>query len=103
MPKVVFEADTHPQLVAQVKRWLASAQAGPEGQLSVAQAIEQGAELTRDALRVIAAAAPRPVVDHDVVRTGGTVLKTMGEKGRSAVFEVNVIIARQILKQLHGV
>jgi hypothetical protein len=130
MPKVVFEADTHAQIVAQVRRWLASTEAVPEGQLSMAQAIEQGAELTKDALRVIAAAAPKPVGDSEVVKaltgmgykatdatkerlvsgldqleqmTGGSVLKTVSDKGRSAVYEMNVIIAKQILKQLHGV
>jgi hypothetical protein len=130
MPKVVFEADTHAEIVAQVKRWLASVDAGPEGQLTVSQAIEQGAELTKDALRVIAAAAPRPVADNDVVRaltdmgykatdvtkdtlvagldqleqvTGGRVLRTVSQKGRSAMYQMNVTIARQVLKQLHGV
>jgi hypothetical protein len=130
MPKVVFEGDSHQEIVAQVKRWLASAQSGPEGQLSVAQAIEQGAGVTKDALRIIASAAPRPVVDSDVLKaltgmgykatdvtrdrlvqgldqleqmTGGSVLRMVSERGRAAVYEMNVTIAKQILKQLHGV
>ena len=130
MPKVVFEADTHAEIVAQVRRWLASVEVGPEGQLSVSQAIEQGAELTKDAVRVIAAAAPRPVGDSEVAQalagmgykatdvtrdalvagldqleqlTGGSVFKTVSEKGRSAAYQMNVSIAKQILKQLHGV
>jgi hypothetical protein len=130
MPKVVFEGDTHAEIVRQVRRWLASCQPGAEGQLSVSEAIEQGAELTKDALRVIAAAAPEPVGGSDVVRaltgmgykatdvtretlvaglgqleqmTGGSVLRSVSEKGRSAVYQMNVTIAKQILKQLHGV
>jgi hypothetical protein len=130
MPKVVFEADTHAEIVSQVKRWLASTQPGVEGHLSVTQAVEQGAELTKDALRVIAAAAPKPVADNEVVKaltgmgykatdvtratlvtgldqlermTGGAVLHTVSEKGRNAAYQMNVTIARQILKQLHGV
>ena len=128
MPKVVFEGDTHAEIVAQVRHWLASTQ--PEGQLSVTQAIEQGAELTKDALRVIAAAAPKPVADNEVVKaltdmgykatdvtrgtlvagldqleqmTGGSVLRSVSEKGRTAMYQMNSTIARQILKQLHGV
>jgi hypothetical protein len=130
MPKVVFEADTHPEIVAQVREWLASTQAEIDGQLTITQAIEQGADLTKDALRIIAAAAPKPVVDSEVVKaltgmgykatdvtkerlvsgldqleqmTGGSVLRSVSERGRNAVYEMNVNIAKQILKQLHGV
>jgi hypothetical protein len=130
MPKVVFEADTHQQIVTQVRRWLASADADTEEHLSPTQAVEQGAELTKDALRVIASAAPRPIAEREVVRlltgmgyratdltkdcllssldqldhlTGGRLVRTVSEKGRSAVYEMNVVIARQLLKQVHGV
>jgi hypothetical protein len=129
MPKVIFEADTQAEIVAQVKRWLASLEADDEGQLSVAQAVEQGAELTKDALRIIAAAAPKPVAQNDVVKgltdmgykatdatkkavldgldnvetlTGGSVLRSIGARGRSAVYEMNVSVAKQVLKTLHG-
>lgn len=34
--------------------------------------------------------------------TGGSVLRTVSEKGRNAVYEMNVTIAKQILKSLHG-
>ena len=100
-----------------------------DGSISVSQAIEQGAEVTKDALRIIAAAAPKPVAENDVVKaltdmgykatdatkarlvqgldqvedlTGGSVLKTVSERGRNAVYEMNVVIAKQILKNLHG-
>lgn len=129
MPKVIFEGDTQAEIVAQVKRWLASTEAEVDGSISVSQAIEQGAEVTKDALRIIAAAAPKPVAESDVVKaltdmgykatdatkarlvqgldqvedlTGGSVLKTVSERGRNAVYEMNVVIAKQILKNLHG-
>jgi hypothetical protein len=129
MPKVIFEGETQAEVVSQVKRWLASLNADEEGQITVAQAIEQGAELTKDALRIIAAAAPKPIAQNEVVKaltdmghkatdvtkvrlverlgqvedlTGGSVLRTVSTKGRSAVYEMNVTIAKQILKSLHG-
>jgi hypothetical protein len=129
MPKVIFEGDTQAEIVAQVKRWLQSTEAELDGSISVSQAIEQGAEVTKDALRIIAAAAPKPVAESDVVKaltdmgykatdatkarlvqgldqvedlTGGSVLKTVSERGRNAVYEMNVVIAKQILKNLHG-
>lgn len=129
MPKVIFEGDTQAEIVAQVKRWLASTDAELDGSISVSQAIEQGAEVTKDALRIIAAAAPKPVAENEVVKaltdmgykatdatkarlvqgldqvedlTGGSVLKTVSERGRNAVYEMNVVIAKQILKNLHG-
>ncbi|MFN8039434.1 MAG: hypothetical protein U0Q07_09505 [Acidimicrobiales bacterium] len=129
MPTLTFTADTHQELVGQVKRWLASLEADDEGSISVRQAVEQGAELTKDALRIIASAAPKPVAQNDIVKaltdmgykatdatkervvdglgnvedlTGGSVLRTVSEKGRNAVYEMNVTIAKQILKSLHG-
>jgi hypothetical protein len=129
MPKVIFEGDTQQEIVAQVKRWLASLQADDEGSITVQQAIEQGAELTKDALRIIASAAPKPIAQSDLVKaltdmgykatdatkhrlveglqsveelTGGSVLKQVSDRGRSAVYEMNVNIAKQILKTLHG-
>ena len=129
MPKVIFEGETQAEIIAQVKRWLVSTEANEDGSITVTQAIEQGAELTKDALRIIASAAPKPIAENDVVKaltdmgykatdatkerlveglvqvedlTGGSVLKTVSAKGRNAVYEMNVIIAKQILKSLHG-
>lgn len=129
MPKVIFEGDTQAEIVAQVKRWLQSTESEMDGSITVSQAIEQGAEVTKDALRIIAAAAPKPVAENEVVKaltdmgykatdatkarlvsgldqvedlTGGSVLRTVSEKGRNAVYEMNVVIAKQILKNLHG-
>jgi hypothetical protein len=129
MPKLIFEADTQQELVVQVRRWLTSLEADDDGSLSVTQAITQGAELTKDALRVIASAAPKPVAQNDLVKsltemgykatdatskalvdgldsveslTGGSVLKTVSERGRNAVYQMNVAVAKQVLKTLHG-
>lgn len=129
MPKVIFEAETHPELVAQVKRWLTSLKVEDDGSITVQEAISQGAELTKDALRIIAGAAPKPIAQNEVVKaltemgykatdatkerlveglgsvedlTGGSVLKQVSDRGRSAVYEMNVTIAKQILKQLHA-
>jgi hypothetical protein len=127
MPKVIFEGETQQEIVAQVKRWLVSMEADDAGSISISQAVEQGAGLTKDALRIIAAAAPKPVAENDVVKaltdmgykatdatkerlvdglrnvetlTGGSVLQTVSERGRSAVYEMNVNIAKQLLKTL---
>ena len=129
MPKLTFEADTQQELVVQVKRWLASLEADDDGALSMSQAITQGAELTKDALRVIASAAPKPVAQNDLVKsltemgykatdatsralvdgldsvetlTGGSVLRQVSARGRSAVYQMNVAVAKQVLKTLHG-
>ncbi len=68
MPKLIFEGDTQQELVIQVRRWLASLEADDDGAISVSQAIEQGAGLTKDALRIIASAAPKPIAQNDVVK-----------------------------------
>jgi hypothetical protein len=129
MPKVIFEGETQQEIVAQVKRWLTSLEADDAGSITLNQAIAQGAELTKDALRIIASAAPKPIAENEVVKaltdmgykatdatkerlvegleqvedlTGGSVLKTVSAKGRNAVYEMNVIIAKQILKTLHA-
>jgi hypothetical protein len=130
MPKLTFEADTQQELVAQVKRWLASLEADDDGSITVTQAISQGAELTKDALRVIASAAPKPVAQNDLVKsltemgykatdatskalvdglgnvetlTGGSVLRQVSQRGRSAMYQMNSKVAKQVLKTLHGV
>lgn len=129
MPKLIFEADTQAELVTQVRRWLISLESDDDGSLSVTQAVNQGAELTKDALRIVAAAAPSPVAQNDVVKSltemgykatdatskaivdglgsvealsGGSVVRTVGDRGRSAVYQMNVAVAKQVLKTLHG-
>lgn len=124
---VIFEGENHADVVRQVKEWLVTVEE-PE-HLTAAEAIEQGAGLYKDALRIIAAAAPRPVAENEIVKSltemgyratdatkerlldglarveevsGGTLVKDVRETGRQAVFEMNTTIAKQILRQLRG-
>ena len=89
----------------------------------------QGAELTKEALRVIAAAAPEPIAQNEVVKaltsagykvtdtakdalvdsldsveelTGGSVLKMARDARRSAMYQMNSAIAKQVLRALRG-
>jgi hypothetical protein len=68
MPSLTFDGETHGEIVQKVRRWLASIEGAEEGDLSVAEAISRGAELTKDALRIIASAAPSPVAESDIVK-----------------------------------
>lgn len=129
MPKLTFEAETQQELVMQVRRWLASLEVDDDGSISVSQAINQGAGLTKDALRIVASSAPRPVAQNEIVKgltemgyratdatsralvdgldsvealTGGSVLRQVSEKGRSAVYQMNAAVAKQILRTLTG-
>ena len=70
MPELKFSARTHPELVRQVRDWLATA----EGERTLSDVIIESSELTKDALRIIAAAAPAPVAESDLVKT----LTTLG-------------------------
>ena len=126
---VTFEGEDHAHVVKQVQEWLATVEAEPEGQLSPAEAIAQGADLTKDALRIIASAAPGRIAQNEVSQrltgmgykptdatknalvtgvgatedaTGGGVVKEVRDTGRDAIYEMNVAVAKQILKQFHG-
>jgi hypothetical protein len=128
MASLTFEGETHGEIVQKVKRWLQSVEKGEEvTKLTPAEAIERGAELTKDALQVIAAAAPDRVASSEVVKaltgmgykatdqtkdavinaldsieemTGGSIVKKAEDASRSIVYEMNATIARQILKAL---
>lgn len=129
MATLSFDGETHGELVVKVRRWLASLEGEDAGQLTPAEAIEQGAELTKDALRVIASAAPSPIAQSELVKaltgmgykatdatkqtlidgldsveelTGGSVVKLARDASRSAVYQMNATIARQILRSLKG-
>ncbi len=129
MPSVTFEGDTHDEIVAQVRRWLESAVPQSDEQLSPQQAIAQGAEVTKDALRIIAAASPAPVAQNELVKlltemgyratdttrdalvdgidqlrglTGDGVVSTAGDKASSVVYEMNAQIAKQLLRSLRA-
>src|SRR3954453_18523860 len=80
MATLSFEGESHGEIVQKVRRWLASLEGQEEGDITVAEAITQGAELTKDALRIIAAAAPSPIADNEVVKA----LTGMGYKATDA-------------------
>jgi hypothetical protein len=128
MATLSFEGETQAEILAKVKRWLASLE-GEEELRTPAEAISAAAELTKEALRVIASSAPAPVAQSEVVKgltamgyqvtdaassavidaldamsevTGDRVLKRVRDMGTSAVFEMNKAIATQILKGVQG-
>ena len=127
MPTLSFEGETHGEILVKVKRWLASLDESSEANLSAVEAIEQGAELTKDALRIIASAAPAPIAQSELLKgltnmgykatdatkgalvsgldsieeaTGGSVVRQVSKAGRRAAYEMNSTIARQVLKSL---
>jgi len=128
MASLTFDGETHAELVQKVRRWLQSVERGEEvTKLTPAEAIERGAELTKDALQIIAAAAPDRVASSEVVKaltgmgykateqtkdavinaldsieelTGGSVLQRAEDASRSIFYEMNATIARQVLKSL---
>ena len=129
MPSLTFEGETHGEIVVKVRRWLASIESNDDSLLSPVEAINQGAELTKDALRIIASAAPAPIAQSEVLKgltnmgykatdatkgavvagldsieevTGGSVVKQVSKAGRRAAWEMNSTIARQVLKTLRG-
>ena len=127
MASLTFEGETHGEIVQKVRRWLASLEGEEEGHLTPVEAIEQGAEITKEALRIIASAAPEPIAQSDVVKsltgagykvtetvkkslidgldsmgevTGGGLVKSARDARKSIVYEMNATVARQILKAL---
>ena len=128
MPSLSFEGETHDELVRKVRRWLASVE-GEEDHLTAVEAVEKASELTKDALAVIAAAAPGPIASSEILKamtrmgyeategtkravtsglnalaemTGGGLLKRADRARRDAVYEMNSAVARQMLKSLRG-
>ncbi len=126
MPTLSFEGETHAEIVAKVKRWLASLE-GEERPLSPTDAIAASAELTKDALRIVASVAPAPIAQSEVVKgltalgyqatdatsraaidaldalsrvTGGSLVKQARDATANAVYEMNAQMAKQVLKSL---
>lgn len=127
MATLSFEGETHGELVVKVRRWLASVEGQDDGVAGAADAIAQGAELTKEALRIIAASAPEPIAQNELVKaltgagykatdatkdalidsldsveevTGGSVVTRVRDAAEQAVYEMNAQVARQILKSL---
>lgn len=129
MATLSFEGDTHGEIVVKVRRWLASQEGGEDAVPDIHEALNRSAELTKDALRIIASAAPEPVAQSDLVKgltgmgykatdatrdavsagldsieeaTGGGVVRQVSSAGRRAVYEMNSQIAKQLLRNLVG-
>lgn len=125
MPEIRFSANTHPELVRQVTVWLEST----EAERSAADVVEGSAALTKDALRLIAASAPAPLADSDLVKgltdlghkatdasrdatlagldglasvTDGTLVRRVSTGGAKAAYEMNAKVAKQLMKSLLG-
>ena len=123
MPELKFSARTHPELVRQVREWLATS----EGERSMSDVITESSELTKDALRIIAAAAPAPVAESELVKTltklgyratdltratlvagldsvsvanNGLVMKTAKKAGKTMLFTMTPRAAKQVRKRL---
>jgi hypothetical protein len=128
MPTLTFEGETHAEIVAKVKRWLAST-GGEERVRTPAEAIEASRTVVKDALSLVASAAPEPVAKSDLVKgltsmgytvtdatsralvdsleglaqlTGDTFLKRAREASANALFEMNGQMAKQVLKALRN-
>jgi hypothetical protein len=130
MASLSFEGETHDEIVLKVRRWLQSTGGASEDlHLTPVQAVERGAELTKDALRVIAAAAPEPIAENDVVKSlttmgyrvtdatkesvvagldaldqlsGGSIVQRAQNAARDIGYQMNVAVAKQVLKALRG-
>jgi hypothetical protein len=128
MPTLSFEGESHDEIVRKVRRWLGSLD-GPEAHLTAVQAIDRGAELTKDALQVIANAAPGSIADSEVTKalvgagyeltegsrnavvaalntlsdvTGGGLVKRVEGARKSVVYEMNAAVAKSVLRALRG-
>ena len=126
MPTLSFEGETHDEIVRKVRRWLASLE-GHEETLSPVEAVERASELTKDALTVIAQSAPGPVARSEIVKgltrmgyeatdstrravvagldaladaTEGSVIKRVQKARNSVLYEMNTVVARQLLRSL---
>jgi hypothetical protein len=124
MATLSFEAETHAELVSKVRRWLTSVE-GEEELRSPAEVISASGELAKDALRIIASAAPAPVAQSEVVKgltalgyqvtdtasstmvdaldavsnvTSERVVKRVRDAGAGVFFEMNKAVAAQLLK-----
>mgnify|MGYP000448045941 CR=1 FL=1 len=129
MPSLSFDGETHDEIVRKVRRWLASIEGvHEENHITVPVAIERASELTKDALTVIAQAAPGPIARSEVFKgltrmgydatentkravingldtladTEEGVLRRASDARRSVVYEMNAAVAKQILRAIRG-
>jgi hypothetical protein len=125
VPTLSFEGETHDEIVHKVRRWLASLDGGEE-HLDLPEAVERASELTKDALTIVASAAPGPVARSDIAKaltrmgydatdstkralvagldalsaTEGGILRRVGKARNSVLYEMNSAVAKQILRSL---
>ncbi|MFI5042169.1 MAG: hypothetical protein ACHQNA_10040 [Acidimicrobiales bacterium] len=126
MASLTFEGETHDEIVRKVRRWLSSVE-GEDEQIGVAEAVERASELTKDALTVVAQAAPGPIGRSEIVRAltrmgyeatdstkravvagldalaasqGEGVVNRVEKARNSVVYEMNAAVARQVLRAL---
>jgi hypothetical protein len=129
MPELTFEGETHGEILVKVRRWLASVEGEDPSTLTAVEALNQGAELTKEALRIIASSAPEPIAESDVVKgltnmgykvtdatkdavvsgldsieeaTGGGVVQQAGRAAGKVVYQMNSTMARQLLRSLRS-
>jgi hypothetical protein len=127
MASLSFEGETHDEIVRKVRRWLASLDGDAESTLTPVEAVERASELTKDALTVIAKAAPAPVARSEVMKaltrmgydateatkkavvngldaiadaTDTDVVKKVEARRNSIVYEMNAAVAKQLLRSL---
>jgi hypothetical protein len=125
MPTLTFEGDTHEELTLKVRRWLESTDGATH--LTASEAVERAGEITKDALQVIASAAPAQIASSDVIKeltrrghgatdkttravlsglnalsdvTNGGLVKRVEGARKTVVYEMNATVAKQLLKTL---
>ncbi len=108
-----------------MRAWLASVDS--ESGRSAAELVETSADLTKDALRIVAAVAPAPIAESELVtrltemgyrvtdmgRDGmlagldglaqvsdGSVVKRASQTGARVLYEMNSSVAKQLLKTI---
>lgn len=129
MPTLSFEGETHAEIVRKVRRWLASIEGTPEEHLDLPEAVERASEITKDALTVVAQAAPAPIARTDIFKaltrmgyeatestkraviagldalddaTEGDVVKRVQKARNSVLYEMNAAVAKQLLRSLRS-
>lgn len=127
MPTLSFDGETHGEILVKVRRWLASVEGTEHAQISAVEAVNQGAELTKEALRIIASSAPEPIAQSEVVKgltsmgykvtdatkdavvtgldsieeaTGGGVVQQASKAAGKVAYQMNATMARQLLRSL---
>lgn len=129
MPTLSFEGETHGEIVRKVRRWLASIEGSSEEHLDLPEAVERASEITKDALTVVAQAAPAPIARTDIFKaltrmgyeatestkraviagldamddaTEGDVVKRVQKARNSVLYEMNAAVAKQLLRSLRS-